>query len=87
MGVLELGRDLDLAQEPVGPEGGGELRVQDLDRDLAAVLQVLGQEDRGHAAAADLRLDGVAVGKGRLQALKEIHHVRAPGRSGGVKAI
>ena len=37
--------------------------MQDLDRDLTVVLQVLRQVDRRHAAAANLTLDGVAVGK------------------------
>ena len=34
-------------------------------RDLAVVLQVLGEVDRGHAALAQLALDAVAVGEGR----------------------
>jgi hypothetical protein len=37
--------------------------MQDLDGDLALVLQVFGKIDRGHPAAADLRLDGVTVRK------------------------
>ena len=38
-----------------------ELGVEDLDGDLAAVLQVLGEVDGGHAALAELALDAVAV--------------------------
>ena len=37
--MAELGRDLDLAQEALGAEHGGELGPQDLDRDLAAMLR------------------------------------------------
>ena len=37
------------------------------------------------AAAADLRLHGVPVRKGRLQMFEEIRHVRAPGRKQGGK--
>ena len=42
--------------------------IEDLDRDLPVVLQVLGQVDRGHAAAADLAFDAVAISKGRPEA-------------------
>ena len=56
--------DLDLPQEPSGAERGGELGPQHLDRDLAVVLEVLGEIDGGHAALAELALDAVAVGEG-----------------------
>ena len=46
------------------PMTARELRVEDLDRDLAAVLQVLGEVDGGHAALAELALEAVAVGQG-----------------------
>ena len=52
--VLEVGGDLDLAEEALAAEDGGELGVEDLDGDLAAVLQVFGEIDRGHAALAQL---------------------------------
>jgi hypothetical protein len=61
--VTQPGHQLDLTQESIGTDAGRELRMQDLDRDLASVLQVLGQQHHGHAAAADLRLDGVTAGK------------------------
>jgi hypothetical protein len=41
VGVGEAGDGLDLAQETVGPDGGGDLRVEDLEGDPAVVLQVL----------------------------------------------
>src|SRR5438034_571690 len=42
VGVIQLGGDLDLAEKPFGPDGGRQLGPEDLDRDLAAVLQVVG---------------------------------------------
>ena len=75
MGMLERGDSLDLAQEPLGPDDGGELGAQDLDRDLAVVLQVLGQVDRGHAALAELPLDAVMLGERSLQSGCRLGHV------------
>jgi hypothetical protein len=43
--------------------------VKNLDRDLAVVLQVFGQVDRGHAATADFTRDGVAIGEGGPESL------------------
>ena len=61
--MLQRRDGLDLAQEPLGADHGGELGLEDLDGDLAVVLEVLGEVDRGHAARAELALDAVAVGK------------------------
>ena len=66
--MLQPGGDLDLAEEPLGPERGGELGAEHLHGHLAVVLQVLGEEDRGHAPAPELALDGVAVGQSGLEA-------------------
>ena len=44
--------DLDLFQEPLGAERGGELGPQHFERDDAVMLLVIGEVDRGHAAAA-----------------------------------
>jgi hypothetical protein len=55
-------RLLDLGEEPVGSDDGRQLRAQDLDRDLAVVLEVLRQIHRGHAALPELALDLVAAG-------------------------
>ncbi|HET8625532.1 MAG TPA: hypothetical protein VFM14_18370 [Gemmatimonadales bacterium] len=59
--VLELGGDLDLAKKALGAEQRGEVRVQDLHRDFAVVLQVLGEVDRSHAAGPQLAHEAVAV--------------------------
>ena len=65
--MLEVGGDLDLGQEAGAAEDGGELGVEDLDGDLAAVLGVLGEIDGGHAALAQLAHEPVAVGQGGLE--------------------
>ena len=73
--VLEVGGELDLGQEPLGADHGGELGAQQLERHLAVVLEVLGEVDGGHAAGADLTFDPVAVGEGYLEAALELGHV------------
>jgi hypothetical protein len=41
--VLHPRRDVDLAQEPLGAEHGGEIRPQDLERDRPLVAPVVGE--------------------------------------------
>ncbi len=62
--VLEAGGGLDLGEEALAADDGAQLGVEDLDGDLAAVLQVLGEIDGGHATLAELALEAVAVGQG-----------------------
>ena len=76
MGVVEAGGDLDLAEEPLGTECRRELGVQHLDRDLPVVLQVGREIDGGHPAAAELTLDRVAPGEGRLQTGERVSRKR-----------
>jgi len=71
----EGGDGLDLAEEPLGPEGHGELRPEHLDGNGAAVLQVLGEEDDRHPSLAQLPFDRVAVGEGGLETDEEVYHV------------
>ena len=59
--MREVSGDLDLAEKPLGTDGGGEFGPQDLHGNPAVVLQVPCEIDRGHAAAADFLLYGVAV--------------------------
>jgi hypothetical protein len=73
MGVLELGRDPDFAQEPLGAEQGGQLGAENLQRHTAVVPEVLGQVNCGHAPMAKLAKDRVALGEGRRQAV-ELRH-------------
>src|SRR5918994_707778 len=61
MGMLEARGDLDLLEKALGTEDRGELRVQDLECNPAAVPNVLRQVDRSHAAGPELALDAVAI--------------------------
>ena len=82
VGMLQAGCDLDLAEETLAAERGGELGPQHLERHLAPVPEVLGEVHRGHAAGADFPLDAVAVGEGGGEAGESLAHgVRAPSRS------
>ena len=73
--MLQVGGGLDLGEEALGADDGGELGAQDLDGDLAVVLEVLGEVHRGHAARAELALDPVAVGE--CGELRGVHQRRA----------
>ena len=73
MGMLEPGGEADLALETLGAEGGGELAEEHLEGDGPVVADVMGQVDGGHPAAAELALDGVAVGEGVAQAVRHSH--------------
>ena len=50
------------------------MRVQHLDRDLAVVLQILGQVDRSHASAAQLTHEAVAVAEGVREPCGDFAH-------------
>ena len=75
VGMLEAGGELDLALEPVGPERGGQLRQEDLQGHRPVVLEVLGQEHRGHAPAPELPLERVAPAQPALELRPEIGHL------------
>ncbi len=68
-GCCEARGDLDLGEEAVAADDGTQLGMQDLDGDLAGVLQVFGEVDGGHAALAQLPLEAIAVGEGSAQAV------------------
>ncbi len=72
----EPGGQLDLAEEPVGADLGGDLRPQDLEGDAPVVPQVLGEEDDGHAPLAELALDRVTTRQAVVQALFQVTHGR-----------
>ena len=74
--VLEPGREADLAKEALGAESGGELGVEDLEGDGAVVLEVAGEEDGGHATAAELALERVTAAKPCLEVRPQVGHVR-----------
>jgi hypothetical protein len=62
--VPQPGGDPDLLEESLRSERGGQLGPQDLEGDGPVVPQVVGEVYRGHAAAAELALDAVAIGQG-----------------------
>ena len=81
--VIQPGGDRDLAEEPLGAEGRCQLRLEHLQRDGAIVLQVVGPEDRGHPAPADLVAQAVARSQGSVQKLDNHYCLGAvvPGHS------
>ena len=62
--MLQPRGEHDFALEPLGAERGGDLGVEHLERHRPIVLEVVGEEDRGHPATAKLSLDTVAVTEG-----------------------
>ena len=56
VGMLQPRGELDLALEPLGAERGGDLGVQDLERDGAVVAQVVGEEDDGKSRRGPTRV-------------------------------
>ena len=61
MRVREVGRRRDLCQEPLGSHYRREFGLEDLERDVTLMLQVVGQVDRGHTALTEFGLDAVAT--------------------------
>jgi len=74
VGVLEICRDTDFVQEPFRTECSRHFGLQDLERDLAVVLEVLCQIDRSHPTGPEFPLDAVAVGQGGGEAWERIGH-------------
>ncbi len=59
--MLEVGRRLDLGQEPLGTDYRCEFGLEDLERDFPLVLQVVREIDRRHPALTEFGLDAVAA--------------------------
>ena len=72
--VAHRRRGLDLLHEPRGAQHGREFGFQDLDGDLAGVLEILGQIDRRHAPRAELAFDPVTVRQGRRESIRWLGH-------------
>ncbi len=73
--MSEACRDADLAREPVDSDNRREVRMEDLDSDIAVVFEIAGQEDHGHPAHGKLPLDLVAAGNGGSQASGQVGHL------------
>ena len=82
--MVQPGGELDLAQEAFRTHRGGELGVQHLDRSRPAVLQVVGQENRGCPSTGELALDPIAAGEPGLQTRRQVYRGQRQGlrRSG-----
>jgi len=65
--MLEIRGGLDFLQEPLGANDSCQLGAKHLERNLAIMLDVLDEIDRGHTAGPNLSLEPVAVGEGRPQ--------------------
>jgi hypothetical protein len=74
VGMVELGGNADFPQESLASQDGREFGPHDLYCDIAVMLEVVRQVDRGHATLAQLPFDCVSIGQGRLQTLELISH-------------
>jgi hypothetical protein len=70
--MLQAGGELDLALEPFDVDRGAHLGRQELENDLAAEADLLGEEHPAHAAAAQLLQDAVLIADRVLKPLLEI---------------
>ena len=75
--MLQSGDHLDLSRESIGRSARRDLRQEHLDRDLALVLLVVGEQDDRHAAAPELSPDQIAVAQ-RLEFVLLGHCRRLP---------
>ena len=73
--MVQVGGRRDLTEETLGPEGKYQRGAEHLDRDLALVLDVVREIDRGHPARTELAVDAVAVCEGALQSGLEVGQV------------
>ena len=76
MRVVQPGGGLDLAEESLTPERGGELGFQYLDRNLAMVLLVLGEKDDRHSPPTQFAANRVAVSEDSSQAGQRVSRGR-----------
>src|SRR5882762_6587279 len=84
MRMVEPSGYSDFTEEPVREQGGGEFGAENLERDRAVVLEVLGEVNCGHPAARKLTLDRVAVGEGGVQTDEKVVRSRSPGGDGSI---
>ena len=75
--VLQLRYDLDFVEKALRPYCPGKLRVEYFEGDKTVMPAVLCKVDRGHAAAAELPLDHVAIAQGVVEAQVDCGHSTA----------
>ena len=71
MRVQQRGRQSDFAREPLDAQAIGEFWREDFHDHVATECFFAGDEDAGHAAAANLGGDGVGGGERSLKRLAE----------------
>src|SRR5438105_1159833 len=84
VGVVQLRGGLDLSQEPVCAERGGDLLAEHLDGDETVMSRIAGQKHHRHAAAAQLPLERVAVRQGRAEAFLKLQRTPPISRCTGL---
>ena len=82
MRMLQPRRQQHLAVEPLRIHAGGKLRVQHLDDDVTMQRDVLGEEDAGHAAPADLADNAIGRPKCGLELFGDVGVQRYLGTAG-----
>src|SRR5688572_19030262 len=70
VGMMQVGEDLDLTEKALCTERRGDIGTENLDRHVAMVLEIACEIYRGHRAASELAIDGIAVAEGRSEALE-----------------
>ena len=79
----QMRRDRDLAQKARGAQLAHEVGAQHLERDEPVMLAVAREIHGRHAAATELALDLVAVGKGGAERIgDDVRHGRQLGGEG-----
>jgi hypothetical protein len=85
--VLQRRGGLDLLHEPVGAEDRGELRLQKLECDVAAVLEVRAEIHGRHTALTKVTLDAVAAGESGIQRVGLTRHCAWPMRGVEIRGV
>jgi len=71
--VVQPRGNADLAEEAVAAQGLRQLGPQHLERHVAPVLEILGQEHQAHAALAQLSLDAIPIRQGLPEVGEKVH--------------
>ena len=73
--MLQPRGEADLALKALGP-GAPQIGVQHLERDIAAMPEVVGEIDRGHPARAEGAHELISAAERLLQLLGKLHGTR-----------
>lgn len=73
--MLKLRRRLDLGQKPLGAKRSGEIGMQDLDRNVAIMLEIVSEIYRGHAADPDLAGDSISALESSRKSWQDVAHM------------